>query len=168
MPTTFWQDKELITQKGTQQIDKIFDGKVFAFPKPEALLQRIIEISTQENDLVMDFHLGSGTTCAVAHKMNRRYIGIEQMDYIEDIAVERLKKVIEGEQGGISKALNWQGGGSFIYAELKQIDTFKDAEIGKLNANMYYLPLAEIEDKEYGISEEEIAINKKFYGIENE
>jgi len=163
MPTTFWQDKELITQKGTQQIDKIFDGKVFAFPKPEALLQRIIEISTQKNDLVMDFHLGSGTTCAVAHKMNRRYIGIEQMDYIEDIAVERMKKVIEGEQGGISKALNWQGGGSFIYAELKQIDTFKDAEIGKLNYNMYYLPFAEIEDTEYVISEEEIAINKKFY-----
>jgi adenine-specific DNA-methyltransferase len=85
------------------------------------------------------------------------------MDYIEDIAVERLKKVIDGEQGGISKALNWSGGGSFIYAELKQIDTFKDAEIGKLNSNMRYLPVGEIEDAEYGISEEEIAINKKFY-----
>ncbi|MEK6658843.1 MAG: site-specific DNA-methyltransferase [Campylobacterota bacterium] len=131
--------------------------------KPEKLIQRIIELSTNENDLVMDFHLGSGTTCAVAHKMNRRYIGIEQMDYIEDIAVERLKKVIEGEQGGISKALNWQGGGSFIYAELKQIDTFKDAEVGKLNANMRYLPVAEIEDAEYGMSADEIVLNKKFY-----
>lgn len=168
MPTTFWQDKELITQKGTQQIDKLFDGKVFNFPKPEALLQRIIEISTKPNDLIMDFHLGSGTTCAVAHKMNRRYIGIEQMDYIEDVAVERIKKVIEGEQGGISKVLNWQGGGSFIYAEQKQIDTFKDAEIGKLNKNMQYLPVSEIEDVEYGISKDEIAINKKFYELENE
>lgn len=133
--------------------------------KPEKLIQRIIELSTNENDLVMDFHLGSGTTCAVAHKMNRRYIGIEQMDYIEDIALERLKKVIEGEQGGISKAVEWSGGGSFIYAELKQIETFKDAEIGKLNSNMHYLPFAEIEDAEYGISEEEIAINKKFYEL---
>ena len=143
------------------------DG-VFEYPKPEALIKHIIEISTQPNDLVMDFHLGSGTTCAVAHKMNRRYIGIEQMDYIEDIAVERMKKVIEGEQGGISKAVNWQGGGSFIYAELKQIDTFKDAEIGKLNANMHYLPFTEIEDAEYGISKEEITLNKNFYGLENE
>lgn len=142
-----------------------FNREDFDTPKPEPLLQRIIELSTNENDLVMDFHLGSGTTCAVAHKMNRRYIGIEQMDYIKDIAVERMKKVIEGEQGGISKALNWSGGGSFIYAELKQIETFKDAEIGKLNSNMHYLPFAEIEDAEYGISEEEIAINKKFYGL---
>ena len=114
--------------------------------KPEKLIQRIMELSSNKNDLIMDFHLGSGTTCAVAHKMNRRYIGIEQMDYIEDIAVERMKKVIEGEQGGVSKAVNWQGGGSFIYAELKQIENFKDAEIGKLNANMHYLPVAEIED----------------------
>lgn len=136
--------------------------------KPEKLIQRIMELSSNKNDLIMDFHLGSGTTCAVAHKMNRRYIGIEQMDYIEDIAVERMKKVIEGEQGGVSKAVNWQGGGSFIYAELKQIENFKDAEIGKLNANMHYLPVAEIEDLEYKMSEEEIKINKQFYGLENE
>lgn len=154
---SLWDDIGLIAASSSERVN--FDRG----QKPEKLLERIIEISTQENDVVMDFHLGSGTTCAVAHKMNRRYIGIEQMDYIEDIAVERMKKVIEGEQGGISKAVNWQGGGSFIYAELKQIDTFKDAEIGKLNSNMYYLPFAEIEDAEYGISEEEIAINKKFY-----
>ena len=55
----------------------------------------------------MDFNLGSGTTCAVAHKMGRRYIGVEQMDYIQDITVERMKKVIDGEQGGISKDVNW-------------------------------------------------------------
>ena len=136
--------------------------------KPEKLLERIIFSATNPNDLVMDYHLGSGTTCAVAHKMGRRYIGIEQMDYIEDIAVERLKKVIDGEQGGISKAVNWEGGGNFIYAELKQIDTFKDAEIGALNKNMQYLPISEIEDESYNISKEEIAINKAFYGIENE
>ena len=86
--------------------------------KPEALLRRIIDMTTKEGDIVLDYHLGSGTTAAVAHKMNRQYIGIEQMDYIETLAVERLKKVIEGEQGGISKAVNWQGGGEFVYAEL--------------------------------------------------
>lgn len=77
----------------------------------------------------MDFHLGSGITCAVAHKMGWCYIGIEQMDYIEDIAVERMKKVIGGEQGGISKSVEWSGGGSFVYAELKEIENFKESEI---------------------------------------
>ncbi|XNZ28779.1 DNA methyltransferase [Helicobacter pylori] len=91
--------------------------------KPEALISRILEISTQENDLVLDFFAGSGTTCAVAHKMKRRYIGIEQMDYIETITKERLKKVIEGEQGGISKKCDFKGGGSFVYAELKEVNS---------------------------------------------
>ncbi|HHK5578690.1 TPA: site-specific DNA-methyltransferase, partial [Neisseria cinerea] len=86
--------------------------------KPESLIETIIKLATNENDIVLDYHLGSGTTAAVAHKMNRQYIGIEQMDYIETLAVERLKKVIDGEQGGISKAVNWQGGGEFVYAEL--------------------------------------------------
>jgi adenine-specific DNA-methyltransferase len=88
--------------------------------KAEHLIYRIIEMSTKENDIVLDYHLGSGTTAAVAHKMNRQYIGIEQMDYIETVAVERLKKVIDGEQGGVSKAVNWQGGGEFVYVELKK------------------------------------------------
>ncbi|MFV7790685.1 DNA methyltransferase [Aliarcobacter lanthieri] len=156
-----WTDIFVINSQSKEAID--FDGQ-----KPEDLLKRILLISTDENDLVMDFHLGSGTTCAVAHKMGRRYIGIEQMDYIEDIAVERLKKVIDGEQGGISKALNWKGGGDFVYAELKEIDIFKDVEIGALNKNMQYLPISEIEDADYNILSDEIAINKAFYGIENE
>ena len=88
--------------------------------KSEKLIERIIKNSTMEGDIILDFHLGSGTTCAVAHKMGRRYIGVEQMDYIEDITVERMKKVIEGEQGGISKVVNWQGGGSFVYCELME------------------------------------------------
>jgi len=86
--------------------------------KPEKLLQRILELSTNIGDIVLDYHLGSGTTSAIAHKMNRQYIGIEQMDYIETVTIERLKKVIDGEQGGISKSVNWQGGGSFVYLEL--------------------------------------------------
>lgn len=119
MPTSFWHDKALISQKGTQQMEMLFKAPVFSFPKPEALLKRIIEISTEAGDLVLDFFMGSATTQAVSHKMNRQYIGIEQMDYIETIAVERLKKVIDGEQGGISKDVDWQGGGSFVYCELK-------------------------------------------------
>ncbi|KAF2515837.1 site-specific DNA-methyltransferase [Flavobacterium salilacus subsp. salilacus] len=104
-----------------------------SFPKPETLIAFLINSVTKEDDFVMDFHVGSGTTAAVAHKMNRKYIGIEQMDYINTVTVERLKKVIAGEQGGISKAVNWQGDGSFVYAELMQynqryIDAIQDAE----------------------------------------
>lgn len=86
--------------------------------KPEKLIRRIIEMASNRGDLILDYHLGSGTTCSVAHKTGRRYIGIEQMDYIQDMTVERMKKVIEGEQGGISKSVNWNGGGYFVYCEL--------------------------------------------------
>ncbi|GAA8545051.1 site-specific DNA-methyltransferase [Helicobacter pylori] len=101
----------------------VIDDENFKGQKPESLIQRILEVSTNENDLVLDFFAGSGTTCAVAHKMKRRYIGIEQMDYIETITKERLKKVIEGEQGGISKKCGFKGGGNFVYAELKEVNS---------------------------------------------
>lgn len=88
--------------------------------KPEKLLKRIIEMGTNsENDIVMDFFLGSGTTCAVAHKLGRRYIGIEQLDYIHELAIPRLESVIKGDQSGISKIQGWTGGGSFVYCEIK-------------------------------------------------
>ncbi|MEY0936733.1 DNA methyltransferase [Providencia rettgeri] len=99
--------------------------------KPEKLIQRCIDSCTKKGDLVLDFHLGSGTTAAVAHKMGRRYIGIEQMDYINEITVPRLQKVIDGEQGGISKDVNWQGGGSFVYAELMELNAYFVHEIQK-------------------------------------
>jgi adenine-specific DNA-methyltransferase len=86
--------------------------------KPEKLLKQIIEIATEEGDIVLDYHLGSGTTCAVAHKMGRQYIGIEQMDYGENDSIIRLQNVIKGDQSGISNAVNWKGGGEFIYFEL--------------------------------------------------
>ncbi|MBM0603962.1 site-specific DNA-methyltransferase [Helicobacter pylori] len=123
-PLTIWKYTEVgHNQDATKQLLALFNNvKLFDTPKPEALLQRILEISTKENDLVLDFFAGSGTTCAVAHKMKRRYIGIEQMDYIETITKERLKKVIEGEQGGISKKCGFKGGGSFVYAELKEVN----------------------------------------------
>lgn len=77
--------------------------------------------------------MGSGTTQAVAHKMNRQYIGVEQMDYINTVSVPRLQKVIEGEQGGISKDVDWEGGGSFVYAELSSLNEkyVKDIQASK-------------------------------------
>ncbi len=90
----------------------------FVGQKPEALIERILSIGTSESDLVLDYHLGSGTTAAVAHKMNRQYIGIEQLDYGENDSVVRLQNVINGDQSGISKSVNWQGGGSIVYLEL--------------------------------------------------
>lgn len=86
--------------------------------KPERLIFDLISSFTSENDIVLDAYLGSGTTAAVAHKMGRQYIGIEQLDSHMDMAVKRLQGVIAGEQSGISKSVNWQGGGNFVYCEL--------------------------------------------------
>ena len=124
---TSWID-ESFSGQGTKVLEEIFKEKVFDYPKPEQLVKKFIDLTTDDGDIVLDYHLGSGTTAAVAHKMNRQYIGIEQMDYIETVSVKRLEKVIEGEQGGISKDVNWSGGGSFVYAELKNdAQDFKNA-----------------------------------------
>lgn len=126
---TIWDDAGTTTN-GTQHLKKLFNEAVFSNPKPEQFIKKIIELSTSKDDIVLDYHIGSGTTAAVAHKMNRQYIGIEQMDYIENITIERLKKVIAGEQGGISKDVNWQGGGEFVYCELKNdAEDFKNSII---------------------------------------
>jgi len=189
-------------------------GLEFSFSKPESVVAFFIKSITVEKDIVIDFFLGSGTTAAVAHKMNRRYIGIDQMDYIEDTACNRLTKVIEGEQGGISKSVNWQGGGSFVYCELakanqqfaddiehassseelttiweqmqetgflswkvnpKEIDANADDFttlaiedqkrflIECLDKNMLYVPYSEIDNAEFGISENDKKINNQFY-----
>ncbi len=106
-------------EEASKEIENLFGSNgVFSYPKPEALLERIIQISTKPGDLVLDFFAGSGTTAAVACKMGRRFIAIEQMSYINTITKVRLQKVLEGEQGGVSKNHNWQGGGSFCYFEL--------------------------------------------------
>ncbi len=126
---TLWTYQEVgHNQDAKKEIKELFDGQAaFGTPKPEKLIQRIIQLGSDEGDLVLDFFMGSATTQAVSHKMNRQYIGIEQMDYIETIVVERLKKVIDGEQGGISKDVDWHGGGSFVYCELKNdVQEFKN------------------------------------------
>ena len=107
------------------------EGKV-DFPngkKPEALLKRILEMTTEKGDLVMDFFAGSGTTAAVAHKLGRQYIAVEQVSDTHEMMIRRLKNVIEGEQGGISKETGWQGGGSFVSFGLKMRNETNKKEI---------------------------------------
>lgn len=96
----------------------LFGKNQFDYPKPEALIDKILELTTKPGDLVLDSFLGSGTTAAVAHKMGRRWIGVELGDHAYTHCAVRMKKVIEGEQGGISKSQNWQGGGGFKFYEL--------------------------------------------------
>ncbi len=105
-----------------EKVSKMLGVEEIKGQKSEKLLQRIIEVSTNENDIVLDYHIGTGTTCAAAHKLKRQYIGVEQMDYIENTAVARLKEVIKGEGSGISTSLNWPGGGDFVYAELTSLN----------------------------------------------
>jgi len=103
-----------VFQEGGKEISLRF-GK-----KPEMLLKRVIALATKEKDLVMDFFLGTGTSVAVAHKMKRKYIGIEQLDYGNGDSIHRLQKVISGDLSGISKEVNWKGGGSFVLCELSE------------------------------------------------
>jgi len=122
-----WQDvlpNDLHNEGGV----KLKKGK-----KPEKLIGRILELGTHKGDLILDFFVGSGTTCAVAHKLERQYIGIEQIDYEDNSPVTRLINTIKGEQSGISKSSNWKGGGNFIYCELmkwnqKYIDQIQEAK----------------------------------------
>ncbi|MDE7418709.1 MAG: site-specific DNA-methyltransferase [Muribaculaceae bacterium] len=199
---------------GNYESTNLFGIGEFDFAKPENLIAQILSVASKEGDLVMDFFLGSGTTCAVAHKMKRKYIGIDQMDYIESLAVNRLKQVISGEQGGVSVDYNWQGGGSFVYCELakanaRYLDDIKSADsdaellliwermkdssllsfkvkpneidpssedfrglsiddkkrflIACLDKNMLYVPYSDIESMEYGISKDDIHLNRTFY-----
>lgn len=92
--------------------------------KPEKLIKQIFDMVTSPGDLILDYHLGSGTTCAVAHKMKLRYIGIEQLDYGENDCVKRLCNVIKGDSTGISQAVDWHGGGSFVYCELAKCNQY--------------------------------------------
>ena len=117
---TWWPNEEAgNTQESKREsIDLFGKSDVFDTPKPERLIQRILHIATDPGDLVLDSFLGSGTTAAVAHKMGRRYIGIEMGEHAVTHCVPRLKKVIEGEQGGISKSVGWQGGGGFRFYRL--------------------------------------------------
>ncbi len=209
----FWDD---IDFQNTQN-----EGGV-SFPtakKPEFLISRVIELATNKNDIVLDYHLGSGTTSAVALKTGRQFIGIEQLDYGENDSTVRLKNVINGDMSGVSKKYSWQGGGSFVYIELAKNNQNAKEEVNKcknhneliklfdtlcskyflhynvrinefkniiskeenfkklslerqkeifcrmLDNNQLYVHVAEMEDKQYGISKDDIRLAKDFYQL---
>lgn len=140
-PETLWLADEVGTNDFAKKhlIELFRDIKLFDTPKPESLISRAIHIATNPGDLVLDSFLGSGTTAAVAHKMGRRYIGIEMGEHAETHCAPRLKKVIEGEQGGISKVANWKGGGGFRFYRLGA--AVFDAD-GRINPNIRFAHLA--------------------------
>jgi adenine-specific DNA-methyltransferase len=116
---TIWFRTEVGDNQDAKKEAKVFNSiNVFATPKPERLIERIFTLGSNEGDLVLDSFLGSGTTAAVAHKMNRKYIGIELGEHAKTHCYPRLKAVVDGEQGGISKSVNWQGGGGFKFYTL--------------------------------------------------
>lgn len=162
-PETLWTFEEAGSNRlSKQEIKTLFkDQKSFETPKPEKLLQRIIHISTKENDLVFDSFLGSGTTTAVAQKMGRRYIGIELGNHAYTHCYPRMKKVTDGtDQGGISKAQNWKGGGGFRFYELApsllKEDKFGNLVINKeYNADMLAAAMAKQEGFTYSPSAEQ-------------
>uniref|UniRef100_UPI00190F9880 site-specific DNA-methyltransferase n=1 Tax=Anoxybacillus thermarum TaxID=404937 RepID=UPI00190F9880 len=120
VPTTLWfRDEVGDNQEAKKEVKSFNNQDVFATPKPERLIQRIIHLATNEGDWVLDSFAGSGTTGAVAHKMGRRWIMIELGEHCHTHIIPRMKRVIDGtDQGGISKAVNWQGGGGFRYYKL--------------------------------------------------
>jgi adenine-specific DNA-methyltransferase len=116
---TVWRFEDVGHNHEAREEVKAFNSlSIFATPKPERLIERVLTLGSNPGDLVLDSFLGSGTTAAVAHKMGRRYIGIELGEHCYTHCLPRLRKVVDGEQGGISRAANWQGGGGFKFYEL--------------------------------------------------
>lgn len=140
VPVTIWfRDEVGDNQEAKQEVKAFNPTNVFSTPKPERLMQRILILGSNEGDLVLDSFLGSGTTCAVAQKMGRRYIGIEMGEHAVTHCVPRMKAVIDGEQGGISKAVNWNGGGGYTFYDLGE--TIFD-ENGNINKQVDFRTLA--------------------------
>lgn len=143
VPRTWWTAEEAGSNQSAKRdhLRKLLpDIEPFATPKPEQLLKLILKIATNQNDIVLDSFLGSGTSAAVAHKMGRRYICIEMGEHAKTHCVPRLQKVIEGEQGGISESVNWQGGGGFSFYSLHPEPVFLPN--GQIRADIKFTPLA--------------------------
>lgn len=206
-PTDLWTDIVPLNPVASERLG--LDGQ-----KPEQLLQRIINTTTSEGDIILDFFAGSGSTGAVCHKLKRQYVCVEQIENQKDMMLKRLIDVIHGKESGISREVNWKGGGDFVYMELAKwneewIEKIEKAKTGKelaklwdemketaflsykvdpkivdasakdfadlsvadqkkfliecLDKNQLYVNLSEIEDKEYGVSKEDIKLNKEFY-----
>ncbi len=142
VPMTWWTAEEFGDNTAAKrEILELFenDDTPFGTPKPENLIERILHIASNSGDVILDSFLGSATTAAVAHKTGRRYIGIEMGDHARTHCIPRLQKVIEGEQGGISQAVNWQGGGGFRFCTLGEA-AFD--EHGRINVAVKFATLA--------------------------
>ena len=141
VPRTFWSKDDVGSNRTSKnEMRALFpDASSFTTPKPERLLQRVFSIATNSDDIVLDSFLGSGTTAAVAHKMGRRWIGVEMGSHAVTHCAPRLQKVIEGEQGGISAAVNWQGGGGF---QLLQLGAPLFDEQGDIHPEVHFADLA--------------------------
>ena len=138
---SWWQNDEVgHNQEAKKEINVLFGVESsFETPKPEKLLMRVLQLATQPDDLVLDSFVGSGTTAAVAHKMGRRYIGIEMGDHAITHCIPRLESVIKGEQGGVSKLVNWKGGGGFHFYRLGDSIFLPD---GSVNPKINFRTLA--------------------------
>ena len=140
VPQTWWSYEEVgHTQDAKKEIVSLFGHDVFGTPKPERLMHRIIHIATAPGDYVLDSFLGSATTAAVAHKMGRRWIGIEMGEHAVTHCLPRLQKVVDGEQGGISTSVQWQGGGGFRFCTLG--DPAFDTD-GRISSSVKFATLA--------------------------
>lgn len=166
---SWWPNNEVgHNQEAKKEINALFGaGDAFETPKPERLIQRILQLTMGESDVVLDSFAGSGTTGAVAHKMGRRWIMVELEETCHTHIIPRLKKVIDGEDGGgITKAVNWKGGGGFRYYRLGPSLIIKD-EWGNpvinpdFNAGMLAEAMCKLEGFEYAPSEDVYWIHGK-------
>lgn len=153
-PKSFFYKPEYSSGNGTSQIKSLFGYNAFSYPKPEDLIKDFVLVGSNPGDLVLNSFLGSGTTAVVAHKMGRRWIGVELGEHAKTHCVPRLKQVVDGEQGGISKAVKWKGGGGFKFytlapSLLKQ-DKFGNWVISQeYNADMLAAAMAKQEGFKY-------------------
>lgn len=152
---TIWFREEVgDNQEANKEVKSFNLDSIFATPKPERLIQRIIHLASNPGDLVLDSFLGSGTTAAVAHKMGRRWVGIELGEHAYSHCYPRMRKVVEGEQGGISKAVEWKSGGGFRFYKLAPSllnrDSYGNWVISKeYNADMLAAAVAKHEGFQY-------------------
>ena len=165
-PWSWWPSDEVgHTDESKKESMALFGADSFGTPKPERLIQRILHIASNPGDLILDSFLGSGTTAAVAHKMGRRWIGIEMGEHARTHCQPRLAKVIDGEQGGISQAVGWQGGGGFRFYQLGP-KVFDDQ--GRINPEIKFEHLAaHIWFAETGTARSTRAMKSPLLGVHN-
>lgn len=169
---TWWNSDEVgHNQEAKREVKSLNEADIFSTPKPERLIQRVLQLTTKENDIILDSFLGSGTTAAVAHKMGRKWIGIELGEHANTHCLPRLKSVCDGtDQGGISKAEDWKGGGGFKFYNLAPSLLNKDKYnqwIINPDYNADLLAAAMARHEGFTYSPDETVVWKQGYATEN-